>query len=181
MIDVPENIRLIIFDVDGTIADRDSDQLYEDAAHYFSYGEQQHYWALATNQGGVGLRLWMEAEGFGEPENYPTEKDITRRLYALTEQIAPDGDDGREVTWYVCYAYQSKKSGKWAPVGDKSLCEWQHEFRKPAPGMLIQAMGEYECQGLDTLMVGDGEEDLHAAEAAGVHFLTADTFFGRVK
>jgi hydroxymethylpyrimidine pyrophosphatase-like HAD family hydrolase len=57
---------LYIFDVDGTIADRDSVGIY---LHFIAWLKEQRardvVVALATNQGGAGLRYWMESAGFG--------------------------------------------------------------------------------------------------------------------
>lgn len=176
--------KLIIFDVDGTIADRDRDQLYPEAAAWFDqHGghNRTFHLALATNQGGVGLRHWMTEGDFGQPENYPDELTITRRMNALLNQIVPDGDDTRECAWYICYAYQSKRSGNWSPCpeGKEHLPEWSPDNRKPAPGMLLQAMQEYTCQPHETLMVGDGDEDKQAAINAGCPFIYAADFFQR--
>jgi HAD superfamily hydrolase (TIGR01662 family) len=172
--------KLIIFDVDGTIADRDSDQLYPAAADWFAQHGHRFHLALATNQGGVGLRHWMthdKKNQWGNPNKYPTEEAIYNRMNTIMDQIST-------LLWesvYICFAYQTKSSGKWspAPAGREWEPEWNPENRKPAPGMLHQAMLDANVRPTETLMVGDGDEDLHAAESAGCHFLTADTFFGR--
>lgn len=41
-------------------------------------------------------------------------------------------------------------------------------FRKPAPGMLLQAAQEYDVDVKNSLMVGDKPSDMEAAQAAGV-------------
>jgi len=43
--------------------------------------------------------------------------------------------------------------------------------RKPAPGMLIEAMAEFRASPADTVMIGDAKRDLEAAAAAGVRRL----------
>src|SRR5690606_10982903 len=59
-----KDYQLMIFDVDGTIANRDEDRLLPEARDFFKL---LYEWsavatlpklALATNQGGVGLRWW---------------------------------------------------------------------------------------------------------------------------
>jgi len=43
--------------------------------------------------------------------------------------------------------------------------------RKPAPGMLIEAMGDFDALPSATVMIGDALRDLEAAAAAGVRRL----------
>lgn len=169
--------KLIIFDLDGTLAPLDSSELYPDARAWMENNPTAQY-VIATNQGGVGLRLWMEAEGFGEPGKYPTMEQWHKRLDALYPfgvLVAPQV--------YICTRYQSKKSGKWSPVPypEQSLNQWRADWRKPEPGMLIAAMEEQRVAPEETLMVGDGAEDQLAAENAGCDFQWAWEFFGREK
>lgn len=190
-----ENYDLIIFDLDGTLADRDTSELLPGVAEWFrdvrpSLGAKV---VVASNQGGVGLRYWMESQGFGEPEKYPTAKDVEDHLDAVMSKCTHDGFEldtavlelGIDDAW-LAFAYQSKSSGKWAPTPDIYQSEyhsiygrWDANFRKPAPGMLLDFMREYKVNADRTLMVGDSEEDSQAAATAGCEFIDADTFFGR--
>ena len=43
--------------------------------------------------------------------------------------------------------------------------------RKPAPGMLIEAMSDFRASPADTVMIGDAKRDLEAAAGAGVRRL----------
>lgn len=168
--------KLIIFDVDGTLADRETSAALPGVSQWFKQNPQQIV-ALATNQGGVGLRYWMERDGFGEPHKYPDELAVMNHLGNVKQVLALQND----VRCYVCYAYQSQKSGKWAPVpeGQQDNPYWRQDWRKPAPGMLTEAMASVGCTPDETLMVGDSDEDRLAAEAAGCAFQWADEFFGR--
>lgn len=172
------NSKLIIFDLDGTLADRDSDTLYPHAEQWL---KEHDNWMVATNQGGVGLRYWMERDGFGTPEQYPSQADVEIRLQRLFPMLTPE----RLVnSVLVCFCYQSKKSGKWSPVPPEkvspyiTLGEWWQEWRKPAPGMLLYAMRLRDVTPADTLMVGDDVEDMQAASAAGCTFMYPHEFFG---
>lgn len=50
--------------------------------------------------------------------------------------------------------------------------------RKPSGAMLIEAMNDYpDAAALGVLMIGDREEDMQAAQAAGVPFQWAHLFF----
>lgn len=73
-------LKLIIFDVDGTLAERVGDALLPGVFAWFAAHGQEYKIALATNQGGVGLRYWMETDGFGEPGKYPDEQSIWAQL-----------------------------------------------------------------------------------------------------
>lgn len=171
--------KLYLFDLDGTLALMDGNTLYPDAAQWLETNKDKS-WMIVTNQGGIGLRLWMETGGFGDPAKYPTFEDFHARIEALFPEM--DGFAlGTKVV--VCARYQSKKTGEWSPLPQKGswLSMWQQDWRKPAPGMLLYAMRIKEALPSTTLMVGDSEEDQQAAAAAGCDFMWAWEFFGREK
>lgn len=168
--------KLYIFDLDGTLAGFDSDKLLPGVKEWFETRPSDCELSLASNQGGVGLRHWMESGGFGHPEELPTEQDVWARLNKITGLL------GRKLVGvYVCFAYQSKKSGQWAPppIDCDSLPQWDQRSRKPEPGMLERAMFDADVTPAETLMVGDSEEDQIAAARAGCDFAWAHEFFGR--
>ena len=188
--------------------------------------------AICTNQGGAGLRRWMETSGFGNPQQYQTEAQVEHGLTATAAALldacaAPDiapscsepdpcslsssatshphsrplpsppavPPSGPALVVLVAYAFQSRK-GHWAPVprgaeardarapwpgsgGVQLRRSWQRAWRKPAPGMLREAMAMAAVGPADTLFVGDQPCDEAAAEAAGVRFEWAEDFFGR--
>lgn len=167
---------MTIFDLDGTLADRATGRLLPGVARRFA-AKPPAAWAIATNQGGVGLRRWMERHGFGEPDEFPTQEEVEERLSQVVESI------GKEpVGVAVAFSYQAR-SGEWSPVppegeGDE---RWQQEWRKPAPGMLLHLMQMSEISDPeDVLMVGDSKADMEAAAAAGCRFQWADEYFERV-
>lgn len=174
--------KLIIFDMDGTLADRDTGELLPGVADWFNV--YKHVTggvklAIATNQGGVGLRHWMESGGFGEPQKYPTEDDVWNRIYNVVSQLSISQV---QIPAYVCFAYKSQK-GTWSPTptGKEISYHWQATNRKPNNGMLVKAMVEADILEIDTLMVGDSEEDESAALYAGCDFMWAWEFFKREK
>lgn len=165
---------LYIFDVDGTIAERDTKNLLPGVSEWFASNKAAV--AFATNQGGVGLRHWMETAGFGEPEKYPTAKAVQERLESIAKELG--------VKWaniYYSFAYQSKSSDNWSPVPagitEAMSPEWFPASRKPNPGMLLEAI--FDNGAKLPVMVGDRDEDEAAARAAGIDFVHADEFFGR--
>lgn len=174
-----QKAKLIIFDIDGTLADRETHELLPGVREWFDKFSRGHLIALATNQGGVGLRHWMETEGFGNPVDFPTESEAIEHIRLVMDKLTPAGRADDNLIFYVCFAYQSKQSGKWSPpkvVGHM----WEQNCRKPAPGLLLLAMQDAQSRPEQTIMVGDSDDDRGAAEAAGCHFQDADWFFGRV-
>ena len=164
---------LYLFDLDGTLADMNSPVMYPDAQAWFDQYPTAN-WMVCTNQGGVGLRHWMETNSFGEPDQYPTEDAIWERFRALFPADKLD-------RILVAYAYQSKKSGQWSPTPYDARLDfsWEKAWRKPSPGMLTYAIQLNHIAAGDTVMVGDSDEDEMAADAAGCDFIRAWKFFGR--
>ena len=81
-------MKLYIFDIDGTLTEKFGDTLKPEVAEWFrGMRGSDIKVALATNQGGVGLRYWMEQGGFGEPESYPTETKVYERLARISYAI----------------------------------------------------------------------------------------------
>lgn len=163
---------LVIFDIDGTIADRESGDLLSGVEEYFSLlsmARNRPEIAFATNQGGAACRdagwLWSE--------EYPSLEEIEQRYTAVAQQFG--------ATLYMSLLYKVKKTGALiAPKGvspdDPRLSP---SWRKPQPGMLLSAMQKVGASPLDTLMVGDRPEDKAAATAAGCNFIWAQKFFAR--
>lgn len=173
--------RLLIFDVDGVLAKPDTGRLLPYAASYFSTLASKYAAnlgpkiALAANQGGVGLRRWMEIENFGEPELYPTQRQAEAHIYAIANQIT---ELYAQPAVYISFAYQSKR-GIWSPTPPEGKTDprWRSDWRKPAPGMLLAAMAEIGVSPQETLMVSDDHAGQQAARAAGCHFLWGHQFF----
>lgn len=109
-----------------------------------------HKLAVASNQGGVAFGILMLGHA----------KELVE---AAAQHISADA-------WRVS-PYHPK--GKVAPY------DVEHPDRKPNPGMLLSIMAETNMRPEQTVMVGDWESDLGAAEAAGCLFMYADRFFER--
>jgi len=165
--------KLICFDLDGTLIDFNDRNLLPDVTTWFQEHRDEYKFALITNQGGVGLRYWMESGGFGDPERYPTQERVDARIQQVISEL------GGEWKVYRCFAYQSSKSWEWSPTpeGKETDPEWSKEWRKPRPGMLVQAMQDYGVNSDDTLFVGDTSDDEYCAERASVEFRYNDKFF----
>jgi HAD superfamily hydrolase (TIGR01662 family) len=174
-------VDLIIFDVDGTLAETYTLNLLSNVQQFFqlifqSGCPERPEVAIATNQGGVGMRHWMETGGFGKPEKFPTRESVEQRLKDLVAALGGD----RSIPVYVSYRFRTKE-GKWTPVPQAGAEDprWQKEWRKPSPGMLLQAMEDAGVGPQQTLFVGDSPDDEAAAKAAGCAFQWADRFFSQ--
>ncbi len=183
-------MKLIIFDVDGTLTPDNKSIMFESAVveKLIALRGQDVTLALASNQGGVGLRHWIEVVGgFGttpeekarslaSSQTYPTAQDAFTRLATIAGEVTTLSQLPCRI--YTCYAYQSK-AGNWSPVpvGSEDDPMWSREWRKPNAGMLLQAMLDAGISTAETLFVGDRDEDAGAALAAGVQFVEAKEFF----
>ena len=183
-----DKYKLIIFDLDGTLADRETGELLEGVAEWFAENKAKHDFAITSNQGGVGLRHWMEVGGFGNPQQYPTEDEVIERAEKVRSAI------GLDALTPILFAFRYlTKKGVWSPIPPDSDGKrrsdneddwldtaWDKEWRKPSAGMFFVAMG-ITFSPDETLMVGDRPEDEQAAAKAGLGFMWAWEFFERDK
>jgi HAD superfamily hydrolase (TIGR01662 family) len=171
---------LILLDLDGTLiaSNRGENAVPFDVIEVLPRrAEKLHELVLAkktlgivTNQGGVALGYQTRAA----VEAKITAALIALGIYALSP--AP--------TIYICLHHERAKEVRYKMRLDR---------RKPAPGMLLEAMCDhfnglkltappYYAPGREmkdkTAFIGDRETDEQAARAAGVDFMTARAFFG---
>lgn len=169
--------KLYIFDLDGTLIQYKTWQLLPNVKETILALPQETKLAICSNQGGVGLRNWMEEEQFGDPDKYPTEEEILEKTKALFDQI------GRPFAFYFSFAYQSNRTQLWNPIrrDDETAYPkfWQKSWRKPQAGMLIAAMEDAGVSPEETVMVGDWSEDCLAAAAANCNFVWDYEYFNR--
>lgn len=176
------NFDLICLDVDGTLCDRDSTAPYDYVIDTLASWSGKK--VLITNQGGVGLRLWLqEMEEAGEEVDYqhlPTRQQARERIAQVALKLAVD-------MAYISLAYTSKSTGSWYPKKQDSTVyrqgyiksSFSRNWRKPDTGMIDQAMSDFDIEDPKrVLVVGDRDEDLRAAAAMGCSFIWANRFFG---
>jgi len=170
-------IKLIIFDLDGTLVHPFTSDFEPGVRYWLKHDHRREKLAICTNQGGIGLRHWREivrASGgdIGDPNSTGwTQQNMEDRTNAIAAQL--------NATLYISFAYQSKK-GHWSPTPENAHDDprWSQSWRKPQPGMLIQAMSDTHVTPSQTLMVGNSEDDAQAAAAAGCAYQSSDDFFG---
>lgn len=149
---------LIILDADGTICDRDTGELLPLACEI--YNAHPRAIAIATNQGGPACH----DANWAHSDQFPALATVEARYTAVAEQL--------NARLYMALAYH-RKNGEWLypaglPTNDPRL---SHDWRKPAPGMLLAAMRDHRASPERTIMIGDSDEDEAAATAAGVWFV----------
>ncbi len=176
MLALPEITKLIIFDVDGTLAKAFQPELLPGVSAWFAAQRQMDNLpaiALATNQGGVAYRQHLVATAPKRAWKYPAQADVERRLAAIAQQL---GIPQERI--YVSFAYQFSR-GQWVqtPIEAAGDPRWSRNWRKPNPGMLQQALRDTGLEPNEALMVGDTEDDRKAAVKAGVPFVWAQQFF----
>jgi histidinol phosphatase-like enzyme len=168
---------LYVFDLDGTLAETWETGLLPGAADVVSRLEGSV--AVATNQAGVG---WNAVEG----KPYPRPEEVGRRLVGVAGALPRLKD----ALWLVSIGDErvSLPPERWralaaavtraaAPLNVRTSSD--PAWRKPRPGMLLEACRAFDAPREETLFVGDRRSDAEAAEAAGVEFADADAFFGR--
>lgn len=173
---------LYIFDLDGTLTEFTETDLYPDVIDWFEENKPEQV-AIATNQGGVGLRYWMEPrpkdnyDGFGDNwERLPTMESVYSRL--ITVQIEIEKITGYKPQYFASFRYLSSNNN-WSPIPDKFAGSptWSASWRKPNPGMLLAAARKFKVPLGDCLMIGDDIVDKDAAANAGMSFQYAVDFF----
>lgn len=105
---------------------------------------------VITNQAGIAKGLYTEA-------------DMRALHRCMGEKL--EGLGARVDAWYFC-PHHPDYTG---PCG----------CRKPAPGMLLAAMRDFDADPAECVMYGDKPSDDAAAKAAGIEFLPAGEYGGR--
>jgi HAD superfamily hydrolase (TIGR01662 family) len=156
---------LIIFDADGTLIDRDTGEILPDVeAKLLSIDVPDI--AIATNQGGPACH----DAGWAGSSKYPTLEEVEQKYYKLANTLG--------ATLYMSLLYTNMSKKLYYPNGIKPDDPRANpEWRKPKPGMLLQAMTDHYAAREDTIFVGDSIDDKLASENAGIEFIHRDNFF----
>jgi D-glycero-D-manno-heptose 1,7-bisphosphate phosphatase len=99
---------------------------------------------IVTNQAGIGRGLFAEGD-----------------YQALTRHIV--GAFAREAV-----AVDAIYHSPWHPEADRPEYRRAHDWRKPAPGMILAAIDALAIDAAASVLIGDRATDIAAARAAGV-------------
>ena len=144
--------KAIFLDRDGVInADKDyvskpEDIVFVDGVFDFCRQAQEAGYMLIviTNQSGIGRGLFSE-------------EDFEGLMYWMQEQFTLE--DCPLTDWYFCPHHPTEGKGDY-----KKECD----CRKPRPGMILSAAGDWEIDLPHSILIGDKESDIEAGKAAGV-------------
>jgi len=143
--------RLVVLDRDGTLIE-ETDYLVDPAAVRLLPGAARAvarlnragvYVAIATNQSAIA-RGWLTEEGLAR---------VHAHLAALLEREGAHVD-----LWLHCGHHP-----EYSPPNPR-----EDERRKPAPGMLLEALAHFRVAPEAALVIGDSDRDLEAGQRAGV-------------
>jgi len=154
---------LYLFDMDGTlrrarlllpapVATWDQRILPGRLERLRALRNEGHRLGAASNQGGVAMGI-MTVQRCEE-----VMQETNRRLDGLLEWIR------------FCPHH---------PRGLRRRYRQRCACRKPAPGMLLEALTVFGCAPADATYIGDSSKDADAARAAGFHYVGATDFFSQ--
>ena len=166
----------VLFDLDGTLALKWKPRLLD--GRLAALQQLSVPMAIVTNQGGIHARYgWLAREDPERAANYPTVQSLLERLTAVTCQLPMI--DRSYAAFYVGHDDYQRPSDtsdvyEMLPTGIPFHGSWSPAWRKPQPEMLRQACTDLGVHPTAALMVGDKDDDAHAAAALGMHFLLVE-------
>ncbi|MBP2654176.1 MAG: rfaF 3 [Firmicutes bacterium] len=113
-----------------------------EAVKYFN--DKGYYVFVVTNQSGVARGLYKE-------------DDVHDLHQWMNNELEASG--AHIDAFYYCPHHPEEGSAEYRKVCD---------CRKPEPGLILQALQEWPVEKTNSLLIGDKESDLAAAEAAGI-------------
>lgn len=143
--------RALFLDRDGVI-NQDAGYTHKIEAFEFIDG----IFGLCRTARGLGYRLVVVTNQAGIGRGHYTEADFQRLTTWMKDRFADAGAPLDAV--YHC-PYHPDGIGEYRRVSD---------WRKPAPGMLLQAATDLALDLRASLLVGDSETDIQAANTAGL-------------
>lgn len=170
-------MKLSNFDLDGTLAEKWGTRPLPGVGWRLS--RLDGHIAVATNQARVG---WHAIDG----DPYPRPVEVGRRLVRVAEALPVLEDalwlaaiGARNVDlpperWRALAAAVTRAA---APLRVQTSSDVY--WRKPRPGMLLEACETFSVAPDESLFVGDRQSEAAAAEAAGTDFVYADRCFDR--
>lgn len=159
---------LTVFDAVGLVLDRQTRQLVPRAADWLRAQRRQGArMAIIANEGGPACR----DAGWGWSQQYPA--------LAQVEEIYTDLYDNLRIPYYLSLAYVSSQGSIYLPrdlkPGDsRANALW----RLPSPGMILQAMQDFEIENpRQVRVVSVWKEAERAAQTLGCTFINGHNYF----
>mgnify|MGYP000010230904 CR=1 FL=1 len=143
--------KAIFLDRDGTI-NVEKDYIYKCEDLVFEEGSVE---ALKTFKN-LGYILIVVSNQSGIARGYFTEEDLKAFNNNMNEKLK---EETVEITEFYCCPHHPDGLAEY-----KKVCE----CRKPKPGMINQAIKDYDVNPAESFLIGDSQRDVDAAEAAGV-------------
>ena len=144
--------KAVFFDRDGVL-NVDVDYLYKISDLKWVEGAREAVAYLTQ----AGYKIFVVTNQSGIARGYYTVAQMQELHDFMQREIEASG--GKISKFYYCPHH---KEGKVAEYAKDCDC------RKPKPGMLLQAFGEYDLDKEQCFLIGDGKRDVEAAEAAGI-------------
>ena len=110
--------------------------------------------------------VWLNRQGFqvvvvtnqsGVARGYFTEDDVKKLHVWMADEVKKAG--GEIAAFYYC---------PHLPGATVKQYDVDCSCRKPRPGMILQALADFNVQPDNAFLIGDSPRDVEAAEAAGV-------------
>lgn len=155
--------KLVCLDVDGTLGSPKSGGDFREFADDWEFFPGRIEACQKLVEQGVKLLTVSNQGGVCFPWSKFSEEQITAALAETAKAI------GAIASLVACSSTHEKALERY---------RFDDPRRKPAPGMILEAMKLADVEASETLMVGDRSEDEAAAKAAGVDFVWAKDFFG---
>lgn len=105
----------------------------------------------------AGFKLFVVTNQSGIGRGYYTEEDFLRLTSWMQNEMASDGAPIEKV--YFCPHHPDAKIERY-----RRVCR----CRKPQPGMILDAIGEFGIDPARSVIFGDSPRDMEAGAAAGV-------------
>lgn len=177
---------LYLFDLDCTLTQLWSTAIFPGvAARLNELARAGHTLVVTTNQGGIGYRYAYDYLGqLHLAARYPNGSAVLSRLATVSLALP-----------MIAHFYVAAHSGHpdwprdpgWGdriitgpnPLGGTALVSmsWHADWRKPAPGMLRQAIRDYDFALSNVRVIGDSTADQEAATHLALSFAPTAAFF----
>lgn len=147
-------MKIVLFDRDGTIIVDPPDLRMDSVDEIELFPDTIESLKLLAGNGFAAIFITNQA---AIAEEHITEGEFWQIQEEVLKQLAPSGIK-------IIKTYMD-------PSGEDEVNEW----RKPAPGMLLQAAKDFNLNLADTYMVGDRKSDIMAGINAGTKTILVET------